>query len=228
MLRHKLMNAVIAVILVIVIFLGYKTFCYYKYNDSEFNDLAVVKFNGTMTINHVDLTEEEYLTYGNIKVKNIFEDYDIFDDESNALKYINKEDKGKAVFMGEDDQFLYILTSDEEYKDYFLKFSQRENVKDDLDLLKYFEAHRDDKVTFFMTRRKQKDIHTIKEVESLILPSLLDVKEVNGTYSGYIFKTTKNITEINLLLNNKRFYFTFIGDFSENDIQELMNTVVLN
>ena len=79
-----------------------------------------------------------------------------------------------------------------------------------------------------MTRRKQKDIHTIKEVESLILPSLLDVKEVNGTYSGSIFKTTKKITEINLLLNNKRFYFTFIGDFSENDIQELMNTVVLN
>ena len=228
MLRHKIMNAVIIVLLIITAYLGYKAYGYYKYNNEAFHDLAHVKFTGKMTIEHTELEEgEEYFEYNDIKMKNIFDDYELYNDENGSVKYINKESKDKAIFIGADEQFIYQLTSDELYKNFFLELAEKESISNDLELLKYFEAHEEDEVTFFTPLKVRKHIYTINQAKSLILPSLQYVKSVDGYYTGYIFKTNKNITEVNLLKSNRKYYFTFVGDFEEGYINELMNTVVI-
>ena len=219
---------ILIVIFLIVLFIGFKYYGYMIYNDSKFEDLAIVKFNGNMIINHVDLNEDECIRYENFKVKNIFNDYEIINDQSKSLKYKKIGDENDAIFMGVDDQFVTLLKNDNDYKKVCLKLFKNNNINNDLDLLKYFESHSNDSVKFFMTYNKQKEISKIKEINSVILPSLEYVKSINGDYTGYIFKTSKNISEVNILKDDKRYYFTFIGNYDESFINDFMNSLTFD
>jgi len=220
-------SIIIIIVLLIVLFIGFKFYGYMIYNDSKFEDLAVVKFDGTMTINHTELNEEDYIRYDNFKVQNIFNDYEIINDESNSLKYKRIGTENEAIFMGVDDQFVTLLRNADDYKKFSLKFFEKNNINNDLDLLKYFESHSNDSVKFFMLYSKQKEISKIKEINSLILPSLEYVKSVDGYYTGYIFKTTSKISEVNILKGDKRYYFTFVGNYDEVFINDFINTLII-
>ena len=89
------------------------------------------------------------------------------------------------------------------------------------------EKHNDDNVKFFMSARKQKQIYLVNEFKIFMLPSILYVKEIDGYFRGYIFKTHTNISEINILKGDKKYYFTFFGDYTDEFINDFMNSVVI-
>ena len=228
--KLKIRMIIIFVLLVIAIYIGYKFYCYNIYGPGTFLELSDVKINGNMTINHVDLDESEYITFNSLKFKNIFEGYEKFNEESDTYKMAIKDENGnidKAIFIGSDDQYVYIINNSEEYKYLSNNVINKENIKDDVDFLEYMEKHNEDEVKFLMTTKRQKQIYSINEFKSFMLPSIEYAKEIDGYYRGYIFKTNKDIYEVNLLKDNKRYYFTFIGDYSEEFINDFMNSVVI-
>ena len=221
---------IILCLLLVVIYAGFKFYCFKKYEASENLELSNVKITGKMSINHVDLDDSEYVTFDNLKFKNIFEGYERFNEEADTYKMVIKDENGeidKAIFIGSDDQYVYIINNNEEYKN-LSKVLKKENIQDDVDFIKYMESHNDDKVKFLMTLKRQKEIYSINEFKLLMLPSIEYVKEVDGYFRGYIFKTNTSISEINILKNNKKYYFTFFGDYSEEDINDFMNSVIIN
>ncbi|MBR4178761.1 MAG: hypothetical protein IKR57_05400 [Bacilli bacterium] len=225
--NSKIIKIIIFSLLIIVVYIGFKYYCYLKYKSSDNLELSNVKINGNMTINHTEL--DEYVTFNNLKFKNVFDGYERFNEESNAYKMVLKNENGennKAVFIGNDNQYLYIINNNKEYKD-LSSIIKKENINDDVDLIKYMEKHNDDKVKFFMTTKKQKQIYFINEFKLLMLPSIEYVKLVDGYYRGYIFKTNKDITDVNIIKDNKKYYFTFIGDYTEEFIHDFMNTIVI-
>lgn len=228
--KLKIRMIIIFVLLVIAIYIGYKFYCYNIYGPGTFLELSDVKINGNMTINHIDLDGSEYITFNNLKFKNIFDGYERFNEESDTYKMVIKDENGnidKAIFIGSDDQYVYIINNSEEYKYLSNNVINKENIKDDVDFLEYMEKHNEDEVKFLMTTKRQKQIYSINEFKSFMLPSIEYVKEIDGYYRGYIFKTNKDIYEVNLLKDNKRYYFTFIGDYSEEFIDDFMNSVVI-
>ena len=226
----KTRKIIIFISLLIVIYLGFKFYCYKKYESSSSLELSNIKINGKMTTNHVDLSDSEYITFRNLKFKNIFDGYEKLNEKNDTYKMILKGengDIGRAIFIGTDDQYVYIINNNEEYKTLSKSVIKKENIKDDFDFLKYMEKHNDDKVKFFMTTRRQKQIYSVNEFKSLMLPSIEFIKEVDGDFRGYIFKTNKDIIEVNILKDNKKYYFTFIGNYTDNFVNEFMNTVVI-
>ncbi len=226
----KIKKIIIFISLLILIYLGFKFYCYKKYESSSFLELSNVKINGKMIINHVDLSDSEYITFRNLKFKNIFDGYEKLNEETDTYKMIFKGENGnidRAIFIGIDNQYVYIINNNKEYKTLSKNVIKKENIKDDFDFLKYMEKHNDDEVKFFMTTRRQKQIYSVNEFKSSMLPSIEFAKEVDGDFRGYIFKTNKDIIEVNILKDNKKYYFTFLGNYTDNFVNDFMNTVVI-
>lgn len=217
-------------LLAIFLYVGFKFYCYNKYRPDEFLELSDIKINGKITINHIELNEEEYYIFEEIKFKNIFDGFEKKDVENdNILRMVRKEDSKatKAIFIGRSEQYVDILNNDKEYKDVFNEIVKKENINDDIDLLKYIEKHNDDKVKYFMPLKKQKQIYTMNKFKLVTLPSIDYIKLVDGYYKGYMYKSTANISEVFIIKNKKEYFFTFVGDYTEQFINEFMNTVII-
>ena len=214
-------------LLVIAIYVGVKVYCYNKYSHSKESEIPSITITGKMTVNHVDLDENDYITFNNIKFKDIFEGYEKEIDD-NIYKIILKDKDGqiqKAVLIGTEDQFVDIIRDYEDFKELYNSV-KKENINNDIELLKYMEKHNNDKVKFFMTIKKQKQIYSINEFKEMMLPTIEYVKEIDGYYTGYLFKTNKNIFDVNIL-KEKNYYFSFIGDYDEEFVNEFINTVII-
>lgn len=216
---------IIICLLVIALYTGFKLYCYKRYGQDM--EVSSVKITGKMTINHIDLDDSEYITFENLKFKDVFEGYERLDSEANAYKMVFKTDEvNRAIFIGSDEPFVSIINNNKDYST-LSNIIKKENINDDLDLVKYMDKHNDDKVSFFMTTSKQKQIYSLNEFKQYTLPSIIYTKEVDGYYRGYLFKTSEDITDINILKDNKKYYFTFIGDYTEEFINDFMNSVIV-
>ena len=145
------------------------------------------------------------------------------------------------MFIGEDDTFVNMLKKysttiystenrvvSKRYASYVKKLFERNNIKNDIDLLRYFEDHYDDKVSFFMSYKKQKETFVMRTFADIMLPSLASINLIDGEYEGYVLNMSSNvIKELAILKNNKRYFFTFIGDYEDSYIHDLMNTVII-
>lgn len=227
--KREMKKIIIFCILVITIYIGFKFYCYNVYGPEKSLEIPSIKINGNMTINHIDLNEDEYITFSNMKFKNVFEGYEKLNEESDTYKmtFTNEKGERKAIFIGSDNQYVYMINNSEEYKSLSNSIIKKENIKDDVEFLEYLEKHNDDKVKFFMTTRRQKQIHYVNEFKTSVLPSIEYVKEIDGYYRGYIYKTAKNIYEVNILNGDKKYYFTFIGEYTEKFINDFMNSVII-
>ena len=88
--NSKIIKIIIFSLLIIVVYIGFKYYCYLKYKSSDNLELSNVKINGNMTINHTEL--DEYVTFNNLKFKNVFDGYERFNEESNAYKMVLKNE----------------------------------------------------------------------------------------------------------------------------------------
>ena len=228
--KDNLRKSIIVCLLFFAIYLGFKFICYNKYGPDSFLELSDIKISGNITINHENLTDEEYFEYKDIKTKNIFEGYEQNSlDTDSFLRMVKKVDSkiSEAIFMGSERAYIDILKNDKEYKGIFNKIAEKENINNDIDLLKYMEKHNDDKVSFFTPYFKQRQIYTINEFKITMLPSIEHIKTLDGYYNGYMYKGTKDSIEAVVIKNNKRYFFTFLGNFSEEYVIDFMNSVVI-
>lgn len=226
----KVRKIIIFSLLVMVLYLGFKFYCYNVYSSSGFLELSDVKIIGNVAINHIELSDEEYYTFRDVKVRNIFDGYEQNSlDSDSFLRMVVKEDANisKAIFIGSEEQYIDILKNNKEYAGVFNKIAEKENINNDIDLIKYMQSHNDDEVKFFMPLKRQKQIHTINEFKATMLPSIDYIKLVDGYYTGYMYKSTANSSEVIIIQNNKRYFFSFLGDYSEEFIFNFMNSVVI-
>ena len=222
----KKMIAVIMT-LVILVYVGFKIYCYSTYKQNSSVEIQSVNIIGNLTINHHELNEEDYFTFNTIRVNNIFDEYRISNQDNNSIRLNKNEGLNdvKAIIIGSEEQYTNLLKEDKEYKTVFYNIIKRENIKDDVDLLKYLEKHNDDNVTFLMQSKKQKEIYIINKFKENVLPSIYYIKTIDGYYKGYYYKSTANSSEVVIIKNNKKYYFSFLGDYSEEFIIDFMSSV---
>ena len=106
--NSKARKIIIFSLLAITLYLGFKFYCYTMYGPDRFYQLASIKITGNMTINHLELNEEDYYTFKDIKVKNIFEGFERDNNSKETfLRMVRKENSqvSQVIFIGSEEQY---------------------------------------------------------------------------------------------------------------------------
>ena len=230
-------KTIIVCIIIVVIYLIFKTVSYFLFVDALSYENEGIKYGNTYTINTILLNEEDYLTYNSIKIRNDFDDYT--KQEETNLRYIKRDENDKvekAIFIGEDETYVELFKNNDSdifsavnifNKNYINKVFEKNNINDDIDLMDYLINHYNDKTSFFSLYSKQKETYLFNMLANITMPSLESISLIEGDYEGYVLNVKNNIKEFSILKNDNRIYVTFIGDYDEEYIHELMNTVVI-
>ena len=234
--KRVVLIILIIILLPIILFLIIKNNTFKMYYKSNHNYKIT---NETLEIKHTK--SKNYLTYDDIKLDNIFKKY-INEDDTFVL-FDADEDIRQMVYIDSFDTYIDIFINgikkyDDNKEDYITK-EQREkiiqdnNIKDDIELIKYMINYMNKEFNMFSSTLELKTYAYINEYLSNVIPLLDDYREIVGDYKGIIINEMnmefENSILVNLYFNDKRYIFSFIGDvLSEEDIIKLIGTVVVD
>lgn len=252
----KTKNFVILIIVLLVllagVYFGYKGINLYIYDmstrlwtaESYDNFINGLNIKNTIEINKVITSEDDYLSFNNVKVKNYFKDFrKIEATESNdeLVRYAlyNENNEVIATFSIRimDTYIDRIKAKDEDSKvddELFnnedrTTFFKNHNIEDDIDLFKFLKTKKDIKSNVFTSVKKMKENYAYIYFATMGLPTARSITLIDGDYKGYIFNLS-DARECNILYKDKRYEFTFskLNYFTDDYINEILNTVVIN
>ena len=244
MMKRKNLIIIGVVLFLVIFYFGYKSFNLLVMYNLEYYG---VFDKGAKFLNyHKNLEEgQEYLEFKNIKIRNDFSDFLFLDEYSTDDSYIYKltDENGnqKAAFLiGVDSTFLeYLKSGIDVFSDVGIKIRKRDlenldeflkenGIDNDVELFRYMMEYKDDNNIFTSTKEMRVEC-IFNYLMSLMLPGNSGMTLIDGNYVGYIFHLNNGAKEVNILYYNKRYVFTFLGEgyFSDEDIYELLDTLVI-
>lgn len=251
--KQKLRIAIIIslVIVLITTFVCYKVFIINKYDVSKLETTNYDKFIRAYNSREKEKTEikavdnNDYLTFENIKIKNIYKDYKIkeanqiansviyekFDSNNNRVDalqiYITSEsyidwfssnDKNFYVSIEDDGEDLPLESEIDDYLD-------KNKVTDDKSLFKLLSDTRNYSPNIFDSTAKIKDHYGTHLVASIAMPAIDKYIELNGEHEGYIL-VINNIKEVHIIKDKKTYSLTFINK-QEEEVLDIINTIII-
>lgn len=245
MAKKSIIIYIIIFLLVIVSYFSYKGFILYQYNKNNESYSKVVDgltVKNTITLRNIELEDNEYLEFNDIKIKNEFTGFEKQEKlQDSFTKYVlyNSDKSIKALFLMEIEQ-TYIEKFKSEstlFTDAIFipinisltKFLEKNNISNDIKLFEYLKNKKDVKYNIFSSSKNINENHAIQIMSSIMLPSGENISLINGDYIGYIFNFHDNLKEVNILKNNKRYIFTFFSTdyFTDEYIEKILNTIVI-
>lgn len=239
--KYKKVLLVVFLVLIMGIYFGYKAFNLYVCYNYDLYRESVDKFNikDTIYINKKEIgSEEEYLGFDNIKIRDDFKDFELMNDgdsTNDLVKYMLYDEKREVIagfWMQVIDTKVNRLDSyvlnDNSYisSDDVDSFLRDNNIGNDIEFFKYLDKNKDRESNIFTSIRDMKEIYIIKA--SL---NARDVVLMDGDYTGYMLYFNNNdAREVHILYNDKAYVLTFFMSdyFSEEYIRELLSTVVID
>ncbi len=236
--------------LIIGLYIGYKGFYlyYYDFGRQKENYKEIIEnitFKDTVTIRNKSLKDDEYLSFSNVKVKNEFPESQKLKQQENEKDYakyaIEDENGNKKAFFWIDiasytytdiltrDSILYGENTSKVRTSGIKKYLKQRNITNDIELFKYLEKHKNDKNHLFTRVSEMRNRYSLKTMISIALPSIKNMTLVDGDYEGYILNSTSDLKIVTILKDGKRYSFTFVGleYFTDQNIQEILNTIII-
>lgn len=245
--KNKIKVIIVVIIASIIgLYFGYKAFNLTEYNtDSLFNNsykefLKGLDNKDTIKIKKESYDTEDYIELENIKFVNKFKEFEKDETSEDFFKYfLYKDEEFIASFwVGEDNNYIsYFVTDVDIYGDHnsngvvnLKSFFKKNKINTDVDLFNYLNKNKDYKNNIFTSTKKMKENYSINLLSSIIFPSIESFTLIEGDLNGYILNVNDNIKEVSIIDNDKRYIFTFIGAkyFNKNDINEILNSIVIN
>jgi len=244
--KKSIIICIVIFLLIILGYFGYKGFILYNYtkNTEAYNEvIGGLKTKNTITLRNIDLEDNKYLKFNDIKIKNEFTDFKKLDSEisESFVKYAlyNPDNSVKASFwMGIEQTYIENLKSESSlFADVTLipintnltEFLGKNNINNDIELFEYLKKQENVKYNIFTSTKKIKENYAIQVLSSIMLPAGENVTLINGDYIGFIFNMGNYFREVSILKNNKRYIFTFVSAdyFTDEYIGEILNTIVI-
>ena len=237
--NNKLKVKITILILFILIgFIIYKFIMLQKYNveetsintDTIFNEKMNIKSNGINDVKFKSMLYKDYFT-----------DYVIKEGTEFKVKYDENNKVSSFYNISKDKQYIYLLNNNSftifsDKKDpnfstekYMKDYLKNNNIKDDVDLLKYIKDNYYLKNNLFTSTNIMKSNYIINSFTQIALPEFNSITLVEGDVYGYIINA-KTIREIHLLHNNDQYTITLVGKELINDefINKLLESIVFN
>ncbi len=248
----KLILIISIIIILLVIYFGYKGFNLYYYNTNSINikdfETYVKQFNisNTITLKHKDIQDNDYFQYQNIKIRNDFKDFKQLESSTSTDTFspqlVLKDENNntsRAFWMGTTDTYVYLLETDKTLfgaedrritNTNLTKILKKNNINNDIELFNYLSSQKNIKNNIFTSVKKMKENYTIWFMISVIMPTMNNITLINGDYEGYIFNVKDSIKEVSILKNNKRYTFVFIDNTTLTDeyLTDILSTIVID
>lgn len=210
-----------------------------------------------MTITYKPVIEEDYLVYEEMKIRNDFVSYikkEGTEEEYNSLIYYLNDENGKlksSFWYGKSNTYLDLFSSqsiivfgvdNSKVTNSFLndenlfnssdrnEFLVKNNINNDIDFLNFIKDNYYLKNNIFTSVEDMKQNYAYNIFVNIMATSFSKITIIEGKYDGYIFNYDYEIPvkEVNILKNNKRYVFTFIGkEFTDNYIKDVLDTLVI-
>ena len=235
-------------ILLIILYLIFKTFCLYYYDPSRFisgnydNESKNFRNNNkVITIKKSNEIVSNYLENDSMKIKNIFTNFSkkVSTNEKNEnidIYALNNDKNNTAIYFGSitsyrdsfNNNINSSLGSFKYLKINTKKILKKYNIKDDIDLVKLAMEFKDKKVNFFTSVDKIKTIYALKMFSLSFPTSSNGISFIDGDYNGFYIDTDR-IKEYIIIKNNKIYVISFYNKdyYSQDTINNILETMVL-
>lgn len=206
-----------------------------------------LKVKKTLTIYKRTIDEDKYLVVDDMKIRNDFTDFKEMERPNKLHPVILKKNLGNGKTLGVSiscgTSYIDIFSSDDVVvyngidsdtidfgqfnaadRKYFLL---RNDINDDIDLLKYIYKNGYHKSNIFMSDREIKENYAINFFIDTVIPKVDGITLIDGDYSGYIFDfEKKNIKSVCILRNDKAYFLTFYGEkYTEEYLVDILGTL---
>ena len=215
-----------------VVLLNYKTENIPIDNDSIFNETINIKYKESN-----NQTSFENMTYNNY-----FSDYVTKENTNFKVKY-NSDNKVESFYnISKEKQYIYILNNNSlslfadkevssfETEKYMKDYLNKNNIKNDIDLLKHIKEKYYIKSYIYTPIKTMKSNYIINSFVQIALPEFKNIILVKGdNTNGYIINT-KSVSEIHLLHDENQYIITLSGNEITNKefINNLLETISFN
>lgn len=242
---------VIGLILLITLFISYKVFIINKYNLEQLETKSYDKFldaynkKETYTTSAVEVKESDYLTYENIKIKNVYKGYT----KENVTQYGGGVTYKKYNSKKEVTDTFKISIMEDSYIDWFEEddknfYGSIENdgvsipletdvddylednyVYSDNDLFKFLNKTRNYKPNIFTPGEKIRSNYAMHLMASITMPAIDKFVTINGIHNGYML-VINDIKEVHIKKGEFTYNFLFTNK-TEEEVLSLLNTLVI-
>lgn len=230
------------IILLTVIFFGYKLYLVNKYN-YKLNENIENQINGIRSTKEVKIykktyNEEDYLDLGYLKIRNDFKEY-TKDNNTSGMDLdrftLDKDGKHSGIIFSTSEQFINLFVSDATFygntssiekkynsanRKYFLL---RNDINNDIDFYKYIVENYNVKNNVFMSKRELMENYSLKVFIDMAIPQVKETIFISGDYDGIIQivgEDDTRVIQVQIIKNNKLY------NFSSND-ERLYNETFL-
>lgn len=213
---------ILIILLVIILFILVKIQVMNKYTISNIKDLEKIKDGLILSDLLVINTEEvdDYIEYKNIKIKNIFNDYDCIDD-NDSYTCIKDDNTSFSMKIGKSylDKFKNNKNSNKIIKDM--------KIKDDLSLFGVIKETKESNIMRTISSIKRNYILNKYAIDNI--PKVHSIDLIEGDYSGLLFHTSSTSRELYLYVDDKTYIFIFnnLDEFNDIIIHDLMNSIII-
>ena len=247
--KAKIKNIVFISLSIIIIFVLYKSYFLFRYKveplkENEYNEIiSGLNNQNEMVIYKKTINDEEYITLNDIKIRNDFHKYTFIQNDNNFegnkfYLYDNQNNIQSSFWVSDLNSLIDVFTNDE--LDFFgnvneNKFNSadrkyfllRNDINNDIDFLNYIKDNYYNKNNLFTSIRNIKENYALNNYIKVILQKMESLTVIKGDYEGYIFNYQNNLREVNILRNNRRYVFTFIGNdiTSDNYLIDILSTL---
>lgn len=101
------------------------------------------------------------------------------------------------------------------------------DITTDIEVLKYIADNYNKDLGFFTSIKELKESSEINKNAKVLENSLVDIKELNGEYNGYLVTMSNNIKYAVLTVNNVTYSFTFYQNNSDEQIISFIGSIVI-
>lgn len=211
---------------------------------NNYNELmSMLTLDEEIKIYKKPLENDKYFIDGDIKFRNDFSDYEkTFDSiagSTRTVNYTKKDNVGNVVSSFtygiyyqlidafSEDKVTFFCETDKDNKNFFSTesmfnsadrkyFLLKNDINDDVDLLKFVKKNYYLKSNIFSSKREIQENYAFNLFVDVVLPANKDSSTdiISGDYNGYMYKTNTDkglVINANIIRNDKLYSFMFSG-----------------
>lgn len=244
--KKKIIISIVSIILIVVSlyfcnqYLNFKKYDRYGVTKETYeNFINALNNEKTKNIIPQKLPENEYLKFGNIKIKNDFKDFknDQGFTTKNNTRYMLRDKDGNflaALSLGTTESRVETISnlSESYYKENsvitkkdVINFFKENNITNDIELFKFLKNQKNIQSNIFTNIHKIKNNYIISFIVTF-MPEINEIIYIND--NGYILNSDF-CSEVNIIDGNKKYYLVFYQKdyFSDEYINNIINTLVI-
>ncbi len=217
------------------ILFGYKYSVLNRYKYTSEKDMHLIE-SETWKIDSKTLDPSEYLTLGDIKIKNEFSQFEKkTDEDSKDIVYVLKNEEGigntgwsylqSKSFTGSLVENFTNLGKETKAEKSIKKFMDAHKFKNDIEFIKYLIEWKEEKVNLFTSTKEIEESYAVRYLKDNLLVDG-QFHSIEGKYTGYVVENDDKY-EVNLIAGDKKYIITFKnkGYFSKEKVLDLISTI---